>query len=316
MIKRDFDICSLLRELRNKREISQSELGTLIKYSVRQIQRFESDPNSLSGDAIKRLSDFYNHDLSKYIDVSYTFSNVSEYKKYEKLYMLIEDNKYDAIKEVCNELKSTHCLDNSNIRQLVNYCDALLLSKVNCNYKESITICFKLLTELNNYDYSKSLEEGVLSEISYLVLFLMVFNYTQLEEEKIYSDLVTQLHEHFDKLLNQNTIPVKNNMYSIYKHYTASLNNMANIHLFNKDYDKAMFMIDKAIDFANTNRVTTLLPYFIVTKSEIYFLTNDIVSARKYFNHFESVCDLRDMNNYYNFVKLSLEKEYPLLFED
>ncbi len=54
-------ICDLIREFREVRGLKQLIVANKVGYSIRQLQRFESEPTSLSKEALQKLSEFYHH---------------------------------------------------------------------------------------------------------------------------------------------------------------------------------------------------------------------------------------------------------------
>ncbi len=310
-----FSIGNLLKQLRKRRGLTQKELSDRIGYGVRQIIRFENDKVDINDEVADILSRFYNIDLNAYLSVEKKFDNPDSYEKYVNLRSIIENNGLSKLEEEYNKLCNNPDFMHGEQLQLMLYCKGLILTHNYGNYKESIKMCFRALEVYNYNDYINSLRNDVLTEMTYPLLFLLGYNYCQLDENDRYFELTEELYNHFTNFVFNTSVPLKSDMYHMKKYYTVSTNNLAHVYFDLKDYNKSLELINEAIDLSNKFRINLHIHYFIMLKSEIFYMLGDIENAKKFYNIFEYVCEINGRVEYFNSVQEELRSKYSKMFE-
>ncbi len=309
-----FDLGLLLKDLRLQKGINQDELANIVGYSIRQIQRFESDNPKMTRESIKILSEFYNVDLNNYIKLSDSFLNQDDYNKFFNLRKLIEYSEYDKMQIAYDTLKNDESFQDGEKLQLVLYCKAVLLSRVNNNYVESNELCYQALSIFNYDNYIEVLRRDLLTEISYPVLALIRYNLIKLDMEKSSNTLTTAMYKHFKDIVFGKPFPLKADMQKLQTYYIASIYNLSNMFYNHNKHISALITINKSIELSNQFGVLSFVPYLYRLKFKIYYMMDDIENSKKFFSTFKNMCEITNHLKYYDEVIVKTRIKYPLLF--
>lgn len=310
----DFTVGILLKELREKRCITQEEFAVELGYSVRQIRRFENDYTLPSADALEKLSHFFNVDVNAYITLSKSFKYVDSYEKYIQLRTLIENSDYSRLEVEYNKLIDNPDFQSGEKQQLLLYSEGLILANLYKNYNDSIDICFKALDIFNYKDYISSLNVGIINDMSYPVLFLLVYNFNCTNETNRSFELSEALYNHFTTKIFNRTIPIKDDMYNMKKYYIVSTNNLAHMYFELNDFTKSLDLANTSEELSNKFRINLYLHYILQLKFEVYYKLGDINSARKFYSKFKFACEFNQKLDYLNSVNDTIKLKYDLLF--
>ncbi len=311
----DFRISVQLKKLRTKNGITQEQLSKITGYSVRQIQRFESVDNSLADEAITTLSDYYNYDIRNFIDIIASFENADDYIAYKNLHIEIENDNCIRIREIADKLRSNASFMKDEKRYILYFCDAFVISKLEKDYELSCKLCVELLELLGINNYINALQTRIQKKIVYTIILLLIFNYRNSGQKQLFSELVNAFNDHFEELVYDSPYPVDKNMYDMNKHYVAAKNWLAVLYLDDSQYDAALRVIDNAIELTNQFRVTTYLQNLLLTKSVIFYNLGDIAGAKKLFNSFKEICEVRNCHDYYISIESEFRTKYAQLFD-
>ncbi len=309
----DFNLGILLRDLRLQKGISQSELADSIGYSIRQIQRFESENYKITQEGITILSNFYNVDLNYFIKISDSFKDYDDYNKFVNLRKLIENSKYDKMQIIYNLLIHDKGFKEGEKLQLVLYCKAALLSRLDNNYSESNKVCLEALAVFDYLNYIELLKHDILTDTSYPVLALIRYNFIKLQDEKASNTLTIAMYNHFKNFVFNRSIPLKNDMHNMKKYYIASTYNLASMFYKHNHYLRALILVDKSIDLSNEFGILNLVPHLYKLKFKIYYMMADFEKSLKFYSIFINLCEITDNLEYLNRTKKIVESRYPLL---
>ncbi len=307
------EICKLLIQLRNLRGITQQELADQVGYSRRQIARIESGEIEISKDAAVTLSSFYKIDISHYLDVNSSFKSVSSYEEFINLRMLIEKQDIDGMISSYTRLENDKEFQTGEKLQVVLYAKALIKSVVEKNYVESNRLCFTALAELGYTDYVKSLRTEILNDMSYPVLFNIGFNYSKLKQHDLLEEITLEIYDHFENTVFHNPIPLRSDMYNMKKYYIISMNNLADMHSIAQEYEAALALVEKGIQKSADFSISAVLYALTQLRFKIYYMLNDIESAKKYYKTFQIICETTGFIDYFNNFKSVVEEKYRLL---
>ncbi len=310
------EICRLLVQLRNLRGITQQELANSVGYSRRQIARIEAGEIEISRDAANTLSKFYKIDINHYINLKSSFNTLSSYDEFINLRNLIDKRDLKGIKENSLRLSNNPEFQTGEKLQLILYCKALILSITKKKYIDSNKLAFQGLSEFNYNNYISALRNEILNETSYQLLFVIGYNYTSLKEFKLAKEINFELYYHFENNIFNNAIPLKSDMYEMKKYYITAINNMANMYFLSSEYNESLALVDKGIEKSVEYNISAILYVLIQLKFEIYYMMDDMENAIKYYNSFESICEITGFIGYFNNIHDELREKYHLLFDN
>ncbi len=304
----------LLKFLRNKKGITQSFLAQELGYTVRQVRRYENNELELSISAIEILSNYYNIDLFNYISVIKKYGSIEVFDEYTSFRKIIESQDFKLIREKRNLLSNDPKFQSDNKLQLIHYSSAILLSYEEKKFKKSLEICHKGLKVSDNLDYINNLETQVLSEMDYPLLFLIGYNYLQLEETDLYYKLTLALYEHFNKFVfNNNTISNFDLTY-MKKYHLAATNNLAYLYFGLELYDKSLQKINEGISLSNTYKISIVISYLLHTKLQCLYMLKNYEESKSCYKLFKDTCEINGLISYFDAVYDGLKNKYPLLF--
>ncbi len=312
--KYDFNLGVFLKNLRLQKGISQDELAKNIGYSVRQIQRFESDNPKITQEGIAVLSDFYNIDISIYQKISKSFASLDDYNKFIHLRKSIENGRYEEMKIEYELLKDDEAFQDGEKLQLVLYCKATLLSRVDENYIESNEVCYKALDLFNYHNYIEILKHSILTEISYPILAQIRYNLIKLGEEKQSNILSVEMYKHFKNLVFKQSVPVKYDMYYMQKYYIASTYNLSSMYYKHNNYIRALIIVRQSIKLSNDFGFLNFIHYLYKLKFKIYYMMEDFDNSKKSYLIFKNICEITGNLDYLNETTEKAKTKLPLLF--
>lgn len=311
---KDFSIGLILKQLRVKKGITQNTLSEKTGYSIRQIRRFENDETTLHDEAISVLSRFYNVDLNAYISIESSFNSLDNYSNFVNLRRIIENNEFNKLKVEYDKLHNLADFKCGEPFLLIQYTLALIHSFEYKNYSESSSICINALKAFNYSDYTSSLNNSILVELAYPILFLISYNHVQCDEIDHAYNLSIKLYDHFHSFVFSSPIPLKSDMYHLKKYYIVTANNLADLYFLSNNYEKSLKYLDLALDLAKEFRINLYMHYHMQLKFEIYYKIEDYKNAQRYYTIFENFCELNDKMAYYASVRNEINVQYPLLF--
>ncbi len=306
----------LFKELRLKRGITQAELSSKTGYSVRQLSRLENDNTQITNEIIDTLSIFYNVDIQAYMSILNKFSNPNSYTSYINTRDIVENNNFDKLELEFSKLDNLSDFQTGELLQLKLYCRALISAMNYGDYTSSNSSCYNALDVFNYGDYITSLKVGALTEMSYPVLLLLSYNFSQLDEHELSHELSFELFQHFHNFIFSDYLPIKVDMYHMKKYYIASANNLAQSYFEQLNFEKALEHIDVAIKLSHAFKINLYSHYLFQLKFESLFHLNDLGESKKFLTLFEYTCEANGKTKYFNSVIDTLRLKYKLLFDD
>lgn len=304
-----------VRKLRKLNGMTQKDLADKIEYSLTQIKRIETGTKDISKEAMNLLSEAFNVDLHHYIFISNTFKIPNQYDEYINLRKLVETREYNKIRNTCARLRTDLGNLQGEMLQLVLYGEAILSTHVDNNYEKSVKLCNEALEVFELIHYIDSLSETIFTEMSYPILFLLTYNYSMLGDDDLVRNLSNALYYHFRDIIFTSSIPVKSDMYHMKKYYIVVTNNLSHQHFFDKDYLKALELIDHAIFLSNKFDIHIHMYYLLELKFKTHYMLDDILNAKKYYYFFLTTCEISGNSQYYKGIIAELKSEYHLLFD-
>ncbi len=309
------ELHELIKKLRISKGLTQSQLAAQLGYSVRQYIRMETGNIEISKEAIGLLSKAFNVDIHQYIAISSKFKTMECYEEYINLRKAIENVDNEYIKASCRRLKNNPEFQEGEKLQLILYSEALIISYTTKDYEQSNILCLKALDVFGYSQYIDSLKKGILNEMSYPLLFLLSYNYSNSGKFDLSYQLNFILYNHFKNFVFENSLPIKNGMYHMKKYYIGAANNLAHANYDKKNYEKALEFADIALSLSNKFNISVFTHYVLHTKFEIYYAIGDIENAKKFFNIFEYSCEITGKREYFESILDSIKSKYHQMFE-
>ncbi len=306
----------LIRKFRKLKGMTQQQLGDEIGYSVTQIRRIEAGTKEISKEVMKLLSEVFNVDLHQYIYLSSTFESVEAYEDYTHLRKLVETTDYSAIQKNCERIRDSYTDLKGELLQLVLHSEAILHTYIEKDYIESNKLCFEALDVFNYSDYITCLNNGLLNEMSYPVLFLLGYNYSMIEEIDLSDEIFSSLYYHFENIIFSSPVPIKSDMYHMKKYYIIVTNNLADQYYNKKNYVNSLKLIDHAISLSNQFSIHIHMFYLLELKFRNLYMLGDIKNAKKFFRFFHSTCEISDNLEYFDSIIGELKLNHSLLFDN
>ncbi len=306
----------LIRNLRKLKGMTQRQLSDEIGYSVTQIRRIEAGTKEISKEVMKLLSGVFNVDLHQYIYLSNSFESIEVYENYTHLRKLVETTDYSSIQENCAKIRDFYENLEGDLLELVLHSEAILQTHVEKNYFKSIKLCFDALDVFNYRDYIRCLNNGLLNEMSYPLLFLLGYNYSMIGEVDLSNEISSALYFHFKNIVFKSSLPIKSDMYHMKKYYIIVTNNLADQYYNNENYTNSLELINQAISLSNKFSIHIHMFYLLELKFRNLYMLGDIENSKKFFRFFHSTCEISDNLEYFNGIIDELKLNHSLLFDD
>lgn len=150
------------------------------------------------------------------------------------------------------------------------------------------------LNEISNFKPTLYNEERYYSTILLLGFNLKILNKHLLNKNLLQNTLIT-----LENSIYSDELSIGLTSYYFKKYYINLLNNYADALYSLKEYETALDICNKAIDFAVKYNILYMLNFLLKLKTEILFQLGDLDLANTTFLNFKSICDITQNSNYF-----------------
>ena len=97
------DFGSIIKELRNKNNLTQAKLAELVDYSEKELQRIEQNKHIPSVNLLHQLSRVFNMDLNEYYKRYYSNLSLEANQYYNEINSILNNLNYDALPAILDQ---------------------------------------------------------------------------------------------------------------------------------------------------------------------------------------------------------------------
>lgn len=308
-------IGSAIRFLRKSNNLSQEQLASLVYCTREFISQIERDKRKLPQHLIVFFSNALNHDIDNLIGNLDKYKNFNHYLicyrlidcmlvyDMEKIKFIIEQNK-----TVINELNY------GDPRILKLYCSALIESNININLEASTKICLEIL-EINNIEEIKLFSPKIGQEKRYYsTILLLGTNMFYNKEYELYELLLKNILFFLEQNIFNNILPFSSIDPFFKRFYIMTLNNYADILFTSSNFNEALIICNKGINFSIAYDTTRIVFYLLKLKVEILYNLDNITESKETYILFKYQCILVDEVDYFYSSTNTFKPKYPKLF--
>lgn len=263
----------LIKELRLKNSLSQSQLAEMVECSEKEIRRIEQDKNTPSIYLLHQLSKVFNMDLNEYYKLAYQYRSFEAYDKFNKLNCAIQKSDINLIDDLISEYENTLDFAEGENLQLIYYGRALCLTIRDEDYNSSIQYCLSGI-QVNYPTFSLStLKLHAYSNTSYAIINTLGCNYLYLNQLPIAKELFLYLCDNIESYILNPTYSLFQSTEFHKKIYQLSLYNISNLCNDMQEYTNALHYAEKGIHFSlESNNIRFLADLFFIKFRSLYHL--------------------------------------------
>lgn len=307
------NIGQLVASLRKQQNLSQLQLATKLGYERNFISKIERGKNKIPQDILYPLSMYLKFDFVSFSKYTHIYNSVEHFILATELIDYIETNNISQINKLLLDPIIIQEFNYGNPLVLKLYCSALIETTVNNNIHNSINICLSILQIDNIYNINTFTPKLYKEDRYYSSILLLGYNLFRINKHKLHRTLLYNTIIEFETNIFNDTISTDISEYFTKKFYISILNNYANILFYYKEYNSALCVIEKALNFASDYKILFSLDFLLKLKIDVLYSLGYFPEANTTYLQFKSTCELLKNNEYFLKNELEFKNNYKNL---
>lgn len=299
-----------LRDFRVSLGLSQFEFSNGI-CSDRQYKRIETNLSEPSAYTLNMFSNKYNIDFNNIYKFYLYESKRESYEIEENLNRaIIEDNDAE-IQNICCFLENN--IEKNKGEVFMHYCYGKAL--INTKNEQGLSYAIKgIKQEAPKFDGSFSSLKGshLFSNVSYGLLNYIAISERLSQHSENSEKLFLFMIKNFEERIETDSFFYQSQTFA-FSFYPKMIYNYCLLLWEKKEYEKAIFQIDKSVDLLTKHGSSRYLHFLLWSRCQSFYYNNQITEARNEYNRLVVYCDITNNRNYLNQINERIKTSFPLI---